>query len=136
MVRGEIMNCVHPMVRGGEVVGYTWANETLEDIYRQISQGAQRIFFSPNIQPILGLTGLLLFCSQALLLSRSPAGQLTWAALQMQKYLKTSNQAIARPGKCGFTIVPKENMPQKVCKECINCHDFPKCEEVAVIKDI
>jgi len=36
--------------------------------------------------------------------------------------------------KCGFTIIPKEDLPQKVWKECINCPKFPKCEEVAVIK--
>lgn len=38
--------------------------------------------------------------------------------------------------KCGFTIIPKEDLPQKVWKECINCPKFPKCEEVAVIKDL
>ncbi|MCG8403003.1 MAG: N-acetyltransferase [Firmicutes bacterium] len=36
--------------------------------------------------------------------------------------------------KCGFTITPKEDLPQKVWKECINCPKFPKCDEVAVIK--
>ena len=32
MVRGEIMNAMHPVVRGGEVVGYIWANMTTADI--------------------------------------------------------------------------------------------------------
>lgn len=35
--------------------------------------------------------------------------------------------------KCGFAIIAKEDLPQKVWKECINCPKFPKCEEVAVI---
>ncbi|MCL2337393.1 MAG: N-acetyltransferase [Firmicutes bacterium] len=38
--------------------------------------------------------------------------------------------------KCGFSTIPKENLPQKVWKECINCPKFPNCEEVAVIKDL
>jgi len=38
--------------------------------------------------------------------------------------------------RCNFTIIPKENLPHKVWKECINCPKFPNCEEVAVIKDL
>ena len=38
--------------------------------------------------------------------------------------------------KCGFRPIPKENLPQKVWKECINCPKFPKCEETAVIIDL
>ncbi len=38
--------------------------------------------------------------------------------------------------KCGFSPIPKEELPQKVWKECINCPKFPKCEETAVIIDL
>lgn len=38
--------------------------------------------------------------------------------------------------KCGFQVVPKESLPQKVWKECINCPKFPKCEEIAMILDV
>lgn len=38
--------------------------------------------------------------------------------------------------KCGFTIVEKESLPQKVWKECVNCPKFPNCEEIAMIIDI
>lgn len=38
--------------------------------------------------------------------------------------------------KCGFKVVAKESMPQKVWKECVNCPKFPNCEEVAMIIDI
>ncbi|MGB9867323.1 MAG: ATP-binding protein [Bacillota bacterium] len=68
MVRGEIMNCVRPLMRNGEAVGFVWANETLADIYAQIQVGARKVFFSQDIQPILGLTGLLLFASRSLLM--------------------------------------------------------------------
>lgn len=64
MVRGEIMNCVRPLVRENQSIGFVWANETVEDIYKQIEQGARKIFFSANIEPVLGLTGLLLLTSR------------------------------------------------------------------------
>lgn len=35
--------------------------------------------------------------------------------------------------KCGFKLIPKERLPQKVWKECINCPEFPNCKEEAVI---
>jgi len=38
--------------------------------------------------------------------------------------------------KCGFKEVSKDDMPQKIWKECINCPKFPNCDEVAVVKDI
>ncbi|OPY57439.1 MAG: Amino-acid acetyltransferase [Pelotomaculum sp. PtaU1.Bin035] len=34
--------------------------------------------------------------------------------------------------KCGFAIVEKESLPQKVWKECVNCPKFPNCEEIAM----
>ncbi|NLI12694.1 N-acetyltransferase [Pelotomaculum propionicicum] len=35
--------------------------------------------------------------------------------------------------KCGFKVVAKESLPQKVWKECVNCPKFPNCEEIAMI---
>lgn len=34
--------------------------------------------------------------------------------------------------KSGFQIVHKENMPQKVWKDCINCPKFPNCDEICL----
>ncbi|MDR2931698.1 MAG: response regulator [Oscillospiraceae bacterium] len=42
MVRGHIMNAMHPIVRGGEVIGYAWANELTSDIqleYQNLTTG-------------------------------------------------------------------------------------------------
>jgi len=38
--------------------------------------------------------------------------------------------------KCGFRLIAKEELPQKVWKECIDCPKFPKCDEVAVYKSL
>jgi amino-acid N-acetyltransferase len=38
--------------------------------------------------------------------------------------------------KCGFHVVEKESLPQKVWKECVNCPKFPSCEEIAMIYDL
>lgn len=32
LVRGSILNCMKPIVRGDDIIGYIWANETLEHI--------------------------------------------------------------------------------------------------------
>lgn len=67
MVRGEIMNCMRPIIRGGSAIGFVWANETLADIYAQMEMGARKVFFSPGVEPLLGLTGLLLSSSRLML---------------------------------------------------------------------
>ncbi|MGB9661841.1 MAG: ATP-binding protein [Moorellaceae bacterium] len=67
MVRGEIMNCVIPIIRSEEVIGFIWANEALEDIYNQIAPGGINIFFSPKVEPLLGLTGMLMLTGNMLL---------------------------------------------------------------------
>ncbi|TDA69794.1 MAG: N-acetyltransferase [Clostridia bacterium] len=41
-----------------------------------------------------------------------------------------------KPGffaKCGFAVVKKEILPQKVWKECVYCDKFHDCDEIAVI---
>jgi amino-acid N-acetyltransferase len=38
--------------------------------------------------------------------------------------------------KQGFTEVPKEKLPHKVWKDCINCSKFPNCDETALIKEL
>ena len=35
LVRGNIMNCMYPVIRNKEIIGYIWANELVEDINRQ-----------------------------------------------------------------------------------------------------
>ncbi|BDG61312.1 N-acetyltransferase [Caldinitratiruptor microaerophilus] len=36
--------------------------------------------------------------------------------------------------KCGFAVVPKEKLPQKVWKECVYCDKFHACDEIAMIR--
>ena len=35
----------------------------------------------------------------------------------------------------GFRVIDKNLLPRKVWSDCVNCHKFPLCDEVAVIKD-
>ena len=37
---------------------------------------------------------------------------------------------------CGYEEVSKDQMPQKVWKECINCIKFPNCDEIAVSRTL
>ncbi len=38
--------------------------------------------------------------------------------------------------RCGFTRIDKEQLPQKVWTECINCPKFPNCDEIALIREL
>jgi amino-acid N-acetyltransferase len=38
--------------------------------------------------------------------------------------------------KLGFQVVPHESMPRKVWMDCINCHKFNCCDEVAMVLDL
>ena len=38
--------------------------------------------------------------------------------------------------KLDFAEVPKENVPHKMWKECINCPKFPNCDEIAMVKKL
>lgn len=92
MVRGEIMNAMRPLIRNGRAIGFVWANETLEDIYAQMQFGARKVFFSPGVEPLLGLSGLLLFASRVLLLGKGEPealpGQLLRSVEQLDRYLR------------------------------------------------
>ena len=39
-------------------------------------------------------------------------------------------------GKLGFHEIPKEQLSQKVWKECINCPKFPNCDEIALVRNV
>lgn len=54
-VRGYIMNAMRPLKIGGEVVGYVWANELIEDIDAQAAAMTRTLYLLTS----LGLTGLL-----------------------------------------------------------------------------
>ncbi len=36
----------------------------------------------------------------------------------------------------GFATVSKDILPHKVWADCLNCHKFPDCDEVALMKDL
>jgi amino-acid N-acetyltransferase len=38
--------------------------------------------------------------------------------------------------KLGFRVVPHEEMPRKVWMDCVNCHKFNCCDEVAMVLDL
>lgn len=69
--QGEVIYCVSPVIRNNTVVGFVWASETVEDIYKQIAQGGMDIFSSPDLEPLLGITGLITLNSRSLITERS-----------------------------------------------------------------
>jgi amino-acid N-acetyltransferase len=38
--------------------------------------------------------------------------------------------------KLQFRIVDKGELPEKVYKDCLRCHMYPKCDEIAMVRDL
>ena len=55
-VRGNIMNVMHPIRENGQVTGYIWANEFLDDIDRRIRQMHLAVYSMTLLGFILSLT--------------------------------------------------------------------------------
>ncbi len=45
LVRGNIMNCMHPIIRAGNVIGYIWSNETVDMVQAQFGHIMKRVIF-------------------------------------------------------------------------------------------
>ncbi len=58
LVRGKVMNAMHPIVRGGEIIGYIWANEFTEDIQAQVGEMKRSIYWASLTGLLLGLFGV------------------------------------------------------------------------------
>jgi two-component system sensor histidine kinase AtoS len=56
LVRGPIMNCMIPIIRNEEVIGYIWSNELLSDIEAQISTMEDKVYNTI----LMGLFGSLI----------------------------------------------------------------------------
>ena len=58
LVRGQIMNAMHPIVRNGRVIGYAWANELTVDIIAQINAITWQIAGTILLCLIVGTVGV------------------------------------------------------------------------------
>lgn len=79
MVRGDAMNCMHPIIRGDRVIGFAFANESMEDIYRQIQLGPSRSGQGMELATTLGLSSLAVFAGTSALAASAIRERLTGA---------------------------------------------------------
>jgi len=59
LVRGAIMNAMHPIVREGKVIGYIWANEFTSDIQDQIAGMKWHAYSNIIVGLLLGIAGVV-----------------------------------------------------------------------------
>ena len=57
LVRGDIMNAMHPVIRNNQVIGYIWANELTAEIDAQLGGMKRNIFLTILAGLLLGLSG-------------------------------------------------------------------------------
>ncbi len=58
LVRGNVMNAMHPVIRNGEVIGYIWANELMANIEVQMQVLRRNIYLAIAIGLLVGLIGV------------------------------------------------------------------------------
>ena len=58
LVRGQIMNAMHPVKRGDRVIGYVWANELTADIIAQINVISWQIALTILLCLVIGSIGV------------------------------------------------------------------------------
>ncbi len=68
LVRGNIMNCMWPIIRDGRTLGYIWSNETVDMVDRQIHPILNRIYV------IIFFVFLFIYISVVLTTRRLPEG--------------------------------------------------------------
>ncbi|MDR1398250.1 MAG: response regulator [Desulfarculales bacterium] len=66
MVRGDIMNAMHPIERGGKVIGYIWANELRTYVDAQLSNMNRKIIFVSLVCFILTILLLILLARRTM----------------------------------------------------------------------
>ena len=57
LVRGDVMNAMHPVIRNGDVIGYIWANELMSNIEVQMQVLRRNIYLAIVIGLLIGLIG-------------------------------------------------------------------------------
>ncbi|MBQ3058724.1 MAG: response regulator [Desulfovibrio sp.] len=66
MVRGNILNAMHPIERQGKVIGYIWANEAMEDVLAQLADLRGKRIYSLLLIMLLSMTALILLVRRSL----------------------------------------------------------------------
>ncbi|WNF38545.1 N-acetyltransferase [Bacillaceae bacterium IKA-2] len=116
-----------------------------------IYENLQSMYVATENNEILGIAGLHILGEdlaeiRSLIVSPSHSGKGIGKALVNQIVIETAKLEIEKLltltyqveffKKCGFEIVEKETMPQKVWKDCINCAKFPVCDETAMVNHV
>ncbi|MGO4887977.1 N-acetyltransferase [Anaerobacillus sp. MEB173] len=127
---------------------YAKEGKLLERTHASIYENLQSLYVVTVEQEIVGVAGLHILGKnlaeiRSLVVAPEHAGkgigkQLVnhimkeTAKLEIEQLLSLTYQ-VEFFKRCGFTIVEKETMPQKVWKDCINCPKFPACDETAMV---
>ena len=85
MVRGNIMNAMVPVVRGGKVIGYIWANELVSDLEHAMNQGSNIITALLLFAYLLMVTIVAIFFRKLMTGERKSRTIIEEASLEIQR---------------------------------------------------
>ena len=95
MVRGNIMNAMLPIVRGGEVIGYIWANNLVSDLEKNLAQMAAIIRLLLVISYVFMLIIILTFIRRMIRTEQSYMQELSAALTEAQSATQAKSTFLA-----------------------------------------
>ncbi|MCL2007155.1 MAG: ATP-binding protein [Treponema sp.] len=97
MVRGNIMNAMHPIERNGEVIGYIWANELVSDLERDLQRASTLIFLLLTAAYIIMIIIVVVFLNRIIRTEQESGAAIEKAlekAQHIERLMKTVNDAV------------------------------------------
>jgi signal transduction histidine kinase/CheY-like chemotaxis protein len=113
MVRGDIMNAMFPVERGGVVIGYIWANELTTEIAILLRTTTRNIFTIIGLSYVLMITLVIAIFRRTVRIERKALLEAEAANLAQKEFLARMSHEIRTPmnGVLGMTRLALQASP-------------------------
>ncbi|MDA3791920.1 MAG: ATP-binding protein, partial [Desulfobacula sp.] len=130
LVRGNIMNCMYPVIRDKETIGYIWANELVEDINRQTEKLRNKFY-------AIIFTGVFISFVASILIAGSVANKVK----RVKNGLKAIQEdldyrIIPRKGEIGEIITAINEMAAALSKRKKLEEQMQKADKMAALGEV
>ena len=130
LVRGNIMNCMYPVIRDKETIGYIWANELVEDINHQAKTLKNKFYF-------IIFTGVLISFVVSTLIAGSVANKVKHIKNGLKAIQEDLNyQILPRGGEIGEIITAVNDMATALSKRKKLEEQMQKADKMAALGEV
>ncbi|MCK5836475.1 MAG: GHKL domain-containing protein, partial [Desulfobacula sp.] len=130
LVRGNIMNCMYPVIRDKETIGYIWANELVEDINHQTEKLKNKFY-------LIIFTGVLISFVASTLIAGSIANKVKHVKNGVKAIQEDLNyQILPRGGEIGEIITAMNEMAAALLKRKKLEEQMQKADKMAALGEV